>query len=281
MDNKEKWREIFTEKQLKRLQELEFQELLVIKQVSEKLGIKFFLYGGTLLGAYKYRGFIPWDDDVDIAMDRESYEVFLKEAPKLLPKAFVLQNPLLDSNSPYSYTKLRLRGTRCIEEFNHELDIEQGIYIDIYPVDNIPDDASIYEKQFKKIQNILSQIYIRQNFKRIKAWGVKSILYYILLRLRPIKHWMCLLKTEMTKYNNHACKRQSCWHYPNQGNYYEPLFPLKRVVFNGEEFYAPNDIEGHLRRRYGNIDKLPPAEKRIGHFIHVLDFGNYENQNPL
>ena len=90
--NNEKWREVFTEVQLKRLQHLEFLELLVVKKICEQIGIRFFLYGGTLLGAYKYNGFIPWDDDVDIAMDRESYELFIAKAPKLLPDDFALQN---------------------------------------------------------------------------------------------------------------------------------------------------------------------------------------------
>ena len=280
MDYKEKWREVFTEGQLKRLQYLEFQELLVIKQICKKLGIKFFLYGGTLLGAYKYNGFIPWDDDVDVALSRKDYEVFIKEAPGLLPKDYILQNPYMDPKSPYSYTKLRLKGTRCIEEFNHELNIEQGIYIDIYPIDSIPDDDEDYKKQFNKIQRILSQIYIRQNFNRIKGKGIKSIMYFLLLRVRPINVWMNKLVKEMTRYNSTPCKRMSCWHYPNTGNYYEPLLPLKPVMFEGEEFLAPNDMEMHIRRRYGNIDELPPVEKRIGHFIHVLDFGKFENIDP-
>ena len=276
----EKWREVFTEQQLKRLQQLEFKELLVVKKVCKQLNIQFFLYGGTLLGAFKYKGFIPWDDDVDIAMERDSYEIFIKEAPKLLPKDYVLQNLYKDPKSPYSYTKLRLKGTRCIEEYNHELNIEQGIYIDIYPVDNIPDEESEYNMQFDKIQHILGQIYIRQNYKRCISVGLKRLVYYCMLRMKSIAWWRNKLKTEMTRYNGTECKRKSCWHYPNKGNYYEPLFPLVPVMFEGEEFFAPHDMEEHLRRRYGNIDELPPAEKRIGHFIHVLDFGKFENQDP-
>ena len=163
--DKEKWCEVFSKSQLVRLQQLELIELKVIKKVCEQLNISFFLYGGTLLGAYKYHGYIPWDDDVDIAMERESYEKFISEAPQLLPDDFVLQNLYLDSKAPYSYTKLRLKGTRCIEEFNHELDIEQGIYMDIYPVDTIPDDEDEYKAQFTKIQKLMTCIYHRQNPK--------------------------------------------------------------------------------------------------------------------
>lgn len=281
MEIKEKWRDVFTEKQLKRLQQLEFKELLLIKKICEQLHIQFFLYGGTLLGAFKYKGFIPWDDDVDVAMERDSYEKFIAEAPKLLPKDYVLQNLIIDPKSPYSYTKLRLKGTRCIEEFNHILNIEQGIYIDIYPVDKIPDNDGLYQAQFKKIQKILSQIYIRQNsYRSLTGGGLKSRLYYYALKMIPTSCWINKLKKEMTRYNMVECKRKSCWHYPNKKNYYEPLLPLVSVDFEGEKFLAPNDMEAHLRRRYGNIDELPPVEKRIGHYIHVLDFGKFEIEDP-
>lgn len=280
MENSEKWREQYTEKQLVRLQQLEFKELKVVKSICEQLNIKFFLYGGTLLGAYKYHGFIPWDDDVDIAMERESYEKFIAEAPKLLSKDYVLQNLLLEPKSPYSYTKLRLKGTRCIEEYNHELDIEQGIYMDIYPVDTIPDDDKEYQMQFDKIQTILANIYYRQNPKRNKSYGIKYWLYGCLLRLLPANWWMHKLNAEMTKYNGCPYQRKTCWYYPNIKNYYKQLQPLISVQFEGEEFWAPNDTESHLNRRYGDISVLPPIEKRIGHYIHVLDFGKFINNDP-
>lgn len=281
MEKKEKWREVFSEHQLKRLQQLEFVELQVIKKVCKQLNIEFFLYGGTLLGAYKFQGFIPWDDDVDVAFGRDDYEKFIAEAPSLLPKDFVLQNLITDSKSPYSYTKLRLKGTRCIEEYNDRLDIEQGVYIDIYPVDNIPDDKELYERQFAKIQRILSLIAIRQNGHRsLATGGMKRKILYFGLKVLPIKYWTDKLRKEMTRYNGQETKRKSCWHYPNSKNYYEPLLPLKPIIFKGVEYLAPNDMEAHLRRRYGNIDVLPPVEKRIGHYIYKLDFGKFENEDP-
>ncbi|MCR5696850.1 MAG: LicD family protein [Marinilabiliaceae bacterium] len=282
MENKEKWREVFAEKQLIRLQQLEFIELQVIKKVCEQLSIDFVLYGGTLLGAYKYQGFIPWDDDVDVALERESYEKFIAEAPRLLPKDFVLQNLTIDSKSPYSYTKLRLKGTRCIEKNHARLDIEQGVYVDIYPIDNIPDDNALYKRQFVKIQRLLWLIYLRQSGcnMNLSLGGLKLMVMHYGLRLTPIKYWMKKLKKEMTRYNEQKCNRKSCWHYPSSQNYYDPFLPLVTVNFNGEEFLAPNDMEAHLRRRYGNIDELPPMEKRIGHYIYKLDFGKFENEDP-
>lgn len=286
MEIQEKWAEVYTKEQLKRLQQLELQELKVVKRVCDQLNIKFILYGGTLLGAFKYKGFIPWDDDVDIAMDRDSYEKFITEAPKLLPSDYVLQNLYTDPKSPYSYTKLRLKGTRCIEYGNHLLNIEQGIYMDIYPIDDIPDDDKLYRDHFAKLQKLFDVIYTRQclhhaekgRFYLLKE--IKRIAYYCFYRLIPISYYRNKQQKEMTKYNGRGNSRKTCWHYPKLSNYYEQYYPLKEIQYEGETYYAPFDTESHLRRRYGNIDELPPVEKRLGHQVFILDFGVFKDKDP-
>lgn len=281
MESQEKWTEVYTKEQLKRLQQLELKELKVVKKVCDQLNIKFVLYGGTLLGALKYKGFIPWDDDVDIAMDRDSYEMFIAEAPKLLPSDYVLQNLYTDPKSPYSYTKLRLKGTRCIEKGNHRLKIEQGIYMDIYPVDDIPDDDLLYHEQFIKLQKLFNVIYQRQCLRHPKRKRhyfineIRMVFNHFRYKMRPISYYREIQQKEMTKFNGKGYKRKTCWHYPKESNYYEQYFPLQTIIFEGEEYYAPYDYSAHLRRRYGNIDELPPAEKRLGHEVFILDFGKY------
>ena len=286
MEIKEKWTEVYTEEQLKRLQQLELLELKVVKKVCDQLNIKFVLYGGTLLGAVKYKGFIPWDDDVDIAMDRDSYEKFIAEAPRLLPKEYVIQNLYTDSKSPYSYTKMRLRGTRCIEKVNHKLDIEQGIYMDIYPIDDIPDDDNLYHEQFVKLQRLFHSIYERQCFHHVKRGKyfilkeIRQYIQYLKYRIKPLSYYRDYQQQEMTKYNGKGYARKTCWHYPKVSNFYEPYYPLREIEFEGDTFYAPNDYIQHLRRRYGNIDELPPADKRLGHQVFILDFGKYKDIDP-
>ena len=158
----EKWREVYTEEQLKKVQEIGLKNLITLKNVCDELGIEFFLYGGTLIGAVRHKGFVPWDDDVDVGMTRENYERFLKEAPKVLPDNYFLQTPYSEKASPYLYSKLRLKNTKYIEYGHHKLDIEKGIYIDIYPVDNAPDDDGLLEKQHGKIKKIINLFVLRQ-----------------------------------------------------------------------------------------------------------------------
>ena len=282
INNHEKWTEVYTKEQLLRLQQIELSELLIVKRICDQLNIRFVLYGGTLLGAVKYKGFIPWDDDIDIAMSREDYEKFLKEASNYLPANMVLQNLQTEPNSPYSYTKLRLKGTKLIEKFNHDLNIEQGIYMDIYPIDDIPDNDILYKKQFKTLQRLFSAIYKRQCLHIEKKQlftlrGAKSYLLYKLYRLLPISSYIKKQNREMTKFNDQGFQRKTCWHYPNINNYYEQFYPLQEIEFEGHIFYAPFDTYSHLKRRYGNIEELPPLEKRLGHKVYIVDFGKYKN----
>ena len=114
------------------LQKKVFQILQIFTQICDQLQLKYFLVCGSALGAVKYGGFVPWDDDVDVALFRDDYERFCKEAPALLPKQFFLQNFQSDPAFPAIYSKLRNSETTCIEESVAALPINHGISIDIF-----------------------------------------------------------------------------------------------------------------------------------------------------
>ena len=120
------------------LQKLEFDMLGEVMRISELLGIKCFLVCGTALGAVKYKGFIPWDDDVDVGMFREDYERFCAEAPKFLPEPYFLQTHDTDPVYPLIFAKLRNSQTTYIESSIKSLNINHGVYIDIFPLDLYP-----------------------------------------------------------------------------------------------------------------------------------------------
>ena len=107
-------------------------------EICNDLGINYFLVCGTALGAVKYGGFIPWDDDVDVGLFREDYERFLAQAPALLPENYFLQNYRTDPEFPQPYSKLRDSSTTFIEKNKANLRINHGIYIDIFPLDGYP-----------------------------------------------------------------------------------------------------------------------------------------------
>lgn len=107
-------------------------------EICEQRQIPYFLVCGSALGAVKYQGFIPWDDDVDVGLLRPDYERFLREAPALLPEHYFLQNYRTDPAFPQPYSKLRDSNTTFLEKNKAHLPINHGIYIDIFPIDGYP-----------------------------------------------------------------------------------------------------------------------------------------------
>ena len=115
------------------LQEKEFRLLQIFVEICEKLKLRYFLVCGSALGAVKYKGSIPWDDDVDVGMPRRDYDVFKKEAQKLLPNGVFLQNYETDPAYPQVFSKLRDSNTTYIEKSVAHLPINHGIYIIMIP----------------------------------------------------------------------------------------------------------------------------------------------------
>lgn len=279
----EKWREIYTEEQIHKIQKIELNNLKVLDDVCKKIGIEYFVYGGTLIGAVRHKGFVPWDDDLDVAMSRSDYMKFVSEAPKLLSDEYYLQTPYNDKHTPYMYSKLRLKGTKCIEYGHHRLNIEKGIYIDIYPIDNIPDSEDDYIKQFNKYQRLIKMYVLRQSpypyiedrsfirkFKDLLRFALSTILKCI-----PQKYFTYKIDAIMTKYNGEQTSRKGNLFYPKLGNVFYDLYPLKQCDFEGFTVNIPGDWDSHLTMRYGDYMELPAEDERIGHKPYLLDFGKY------
>ena len=141
---------VYTAEQLKCLQEIEIDILKEIERVCDVLDIQYFANYGTLLGAVRHKGFIPWDDDIDICMLRKDYDRFILEAPKVLKKGYTLQHFLVDPNTPTYHAKVRKDGTRFAEDYIENMPIHQGIFVDVFPYDKTADDEECRKKHMKK-----------------------------------------------------------------------------------------------------------------------------------
>lgn len=279
----EKWKEVYSQEQIRKIQELEIKNLRVIDEVCKKLKIQFFLYGGSLIGAVRHKGFIPWDDDLDVAMLREDYMKFIEQAPAILPDEYYLQSPYNDKKTPYLYTKLRLKGTTCVEYCYHRLKIEHGIYVDIYPIDNIPDDDAEFLKCFNAYQKLVKKYVVRQShypsvesqsFKR----KIRNLVRYIVstgYKIVPQSYFVKKADKIMTKYNHVETSRKGNLFYPEPKNFFYDMLPLEDGEFEGMTVKLPKNWDKHLSFRYGNYMEFPPEEERIGHKRYILDFGKY------
>lgn len=128
-------------KNRKELWAIELDLLDQFRQICKKYNLAYYLDGGTLLGAIRHSGFVPWDDDIDILMPRKDYDLFIQYALKELKYPYFVQTDWTDSTF-YCLTKLRRSDTTCIQQadLKGHFNFNQGIFIDICPLDNVPDD---------------------------------------------------------------------------------------------------------------------------------------------
>lgn len=124
---------------LQRLQHVQLDLLREFASCCDRLGLRYYLLGGTLLGAMRHGGFIPWDDDVDVVLMREDYDTFLREAPALLPSHLFLQSRESEPGIPINFAKLRDSRTTLIEASFRNLPINHGAFIDVFPLDRFPE----------------------------------------------------------------------------------------------------------------------------------------------
>lgn len=137
----------YEDRELRRLQLLELRILQNIDRVCDELGITYFLDSGSVLGALRHRGFIPWDDDIDLGMPRADYERFVHEAPKLLGDEYVVSTPEINPSQAALFCKVWLRGTRFATEETIQAGFNQGVFVDILPYDALSRDGKLARKQ--------------------------------------------------------------------------------------------------------------------------------------
>lgn len=253
------------------LQKKEFELLTLFTQVCDQLGLQYFLVCGSALGAVKYQGFIPWDDDIDVGLLREDYERFLKEAPSLLPKHIFLQNYKTDPAFPAVFSKLRNSNTTFIERSASRLPINHGIYIDVFPLDAYPDgkrEQQCLEWKKQLYRRLLSTAYLPN-----RKWKWVFIAPFRLLGIH--KHTATLVKkyeAEISKYPMTSTKMVA-----NHGNWQGKLeyAPLEQYgcgawgTFEGLSVRLPEQYDAYLLQKYGNYRLDPPLDEQVGHHYSI------------
>lgn len=249
--------------ELRQLQ-LKMLDILVrVADIAGKHGIPYWLSGGTLLGAVRHGGFIPWDDDIDIELLRPDYKKLLKILRKELPADLYLQTPS-DKGYRLLFSKVRDRYS-VVYEADDDLNSfeEKGIYIDIFPE----------ERSYKGLKNIVDFFYGRA-YRRIKRGKpFHSIRFFyeyaVSLFLFPVGYvlmWLARCLCSITRPDN-ILHSYGIGNTTNHNIKY--LFPQSKILFEGKEFSAPGDVHAYLSKQYGDYMKIPPKEKRAAHFMKV------------
>jgi glycosyltransferase involved in cell wall biosynthesis/phosphorylcholine metabolism protein LicD len=270
---------------LRQLHEELYDVLREVIRVCDTAGIPYFIQGGTAIGAHFFDDIVPWDDDVDLGMTRDNYERFLREAPALLGEGYVLQEFTTERETPFYFAKVRKRGTRFVEREWVGMPIEEGIYIDIFPYDLVPDDEALRRKQRAKVGFwvncfMAKSVWLWRWFRRANNGVVlpKSLLSCLAIRLVTAiyskEQIYAKLKRELTRYNNSDAKYYNIVRMPKDMIAVAAINTPERRKMGAIEVTAPSDLETYLRSHYGDIQKWLPEDKRLNHAPEILSFGH-------
>ncbi len=244
-------------------------------RVAKKHGLTYYLYNGTLIGAVRHKGFIPWDDDFDIAMPRKDYDRLQYELSKEFNEPYFFQSILSDPTHFGGLNRLRKSDTTMILRFDYGHPCNNGVYMDIYPIDNLPDD----DKKRKKL--IFQAILFRQLFyfhvygtikpetkiykMGIKQYGVKALskLLFMLFDEKKIYNYF---QKKLGAYKDVPCKQVSTIsvHGKRKNNIWfsEDVNNVTYVDFEEYKMPIPVGWDRCMKLRYGDYMKLPPVEQR-------------------
>ncbi|WP_370783569.1 LicD family protein [[Ruminococcus] lactaris] len=270
---------LMTESEIKQLKEVEIELFDELDRVCKLLDIPYFMVGGTLLGAVRHQGFIPWDDDIDVVMFREDLERLEKEGSTLFDKKYFLQTEDTDKYYPLMTAKLRKNGTVFLEGcMDENVKSHTGIFIDIFPMDDISDvDHPAIQKNVKKMR-ILTTILCENCGYRYGIKGTTKILAAV-MGLLGITRLKRMRKRFMQAENGKGLTKNtiyaSNYGYRKQCRNKSIYKPAVKLPFEGKEYLAPHEYKAFLTQLFGeNYMELPPVDQRVTrHPISKLDFG--------
>lgn len=258
-----------TEEEIK---QRELNILIFIDKICRENNLEYFLAFGTLIGAIRHKGFIPWDDDIDIVMKRSDYEKFISLFPKNNEENFKLLN--VESNDEYYYPFLKVVDTKTkVEEVDFKVINNLGVWVDIFPLDNY-DPSVIREKEVTVLKNKLQ---LSRATKCIKTKSiiktiVKNIIYPFYKYKDPKKYG--ILINELGKKSKNS-EKNYCILFAlkfKNGIYKKELYDKKiEWNFEGHEFFIPEKYHDILTQVYGDYMQLPPEKQRVsGHNIEAF-----------
>lgn len=272
------------------IQNIELEMFSAFCEVCDILGIKYYLLGGSILGAIRHKGFIPWDDDIDIGLFRKDYELFIEKAQSLLPNYYFVQNYKTDPECLIGYTKLRDSRTTFIETSYKNQNMNHGIFIDIFPLDYYPEKQS--EQKILQIKNktlgyrIYGEFYIPKYSDSLLIKNVIKKLASIGLKI------LFPNTTNVLKQRDELIKTIPKSKFIS--NYYgaygeKETVPIEwfgegiECSFEDRLVSIPSQYDSYLKQLYNDYWKLPPLDLREPHhYVEMIDVNSsYSNYSHL
>ncbi len=260
-------------------------QLLIMKmyvefeRICRELNLRYYVAGGTLLGAVRHKGFIPWDDDLDVVMPRKDYDTFLKCAPALLKDGIGL-----NANAyPYSFSRMEVEGTHMTAPFKKQ---KRKVFLDVLPLDCACEDEKLRIKHEKRNKQLMFRMYeearkipqlywknreviIRRIFLKLfsshkavnRKWTKNAKKYYS----EDAKNWLCM-----------------CGEYGYEGEVFPKEYWGEPIMMEFEGLQVPcmREYDAYLSAHYGDYMQVPPVSQRgMKHNIYSMTLGRYDNMS--
>ena len=253
--------------QLQNLHLIELEMLIEVDRICHKNKIEYSLDGGTLLGAIRHKGFIPWDDDLDVMFTHENYEKFYEACKKDLDTSrFFFQDFRTDSNYRWGYGKIRRLNTEYVKKGQEKMKQKTGVCIDVFDYQNLPDNEDEKKRYKRKMFCIRKIMY--SDIGKYAADKLYMRMWYKICNIIPIGIVQKQRLSELNKLNNMKTHKMSCEMFPTprkkDGISSSVFEDYIEVEFEGMKFMAVKDFDQYLKISYGNYMELPPVEKRKG-----------------
>ncbi|MBQ2687160.1 MAG: LicD family protein [Clostridia bacterium] len=262
------------DKKLRKLQKTELEILMELDRVCRKHNLRYYIVGGTLIGAVRTGGFIPWDDDIDVSMPREDFDKLLSLKDEF-SENFFLQTHKTEKECYFFYAKLRKNGTYFGEDKFEHTGIHKGIFMDIFPLDFISDKGIVQKLCFKSFSLINAFICSKKKTSEFlyKNMSLPFIVTFRLIQCilpLPLLYGLRTLIAKLTKAlsNKRLVASLAGFHgYPKEIAPFELWDEGTDIEFEGKTVRAPKEYKTLLSHMFGDYMQLPPVEERINHTV--------------
>ena len=258
---------------LRQLQLCELEILDEFVRICEKYRLQYYLVGGTLLGAVRHQGFIPWDDDIDVAMPREDYDRFAEISVKDLAPQYFYQCPKTDPYYFLTYAKIRKNGTEVYEERFKEAKFHKGVFIDIFPLDFCPAPGPVCHFLFNvlAVMNYRGQVDSGEVYRPYKEISGK-IGFAVLKLFSP--QGIVETRKKLLRLSRHLSRSKYLACYAGAYGYRKEVFcsdwywPGTATHFEQREYTVPSKSGIILKQMFGpEYSTLPPEKDQVRHIL--------------